>query len=39
MPKPPARFHEVEPIEARNVGRIRGWRLTHAALAAADLGR
>jgi hypothetical protein len=30
---------DAEPIEAKNVGRIRGWRLTRAALAGAELGR
>ena len=28
-------FDEVGPIEAKNVGRIQGWRTTHAALEAA----
>jgi len=28
-------FAEVEPIEAKNVGRIQGWRTTHSALEAA----
>ena len=28
-------FEEVEAIEAKNVGRIQGWRTTHAALEAA----
>jgi class 3 adenylate cyclase len=32
-------FQAIEPIEAKNVGRIRGWRLTQRALESADLGR
>jgi class 3 adenylate cyclase len=30
-----ALFEEVGAIEAKNVGRIQGWRTTHAALEAA----
>jgi len=32
-------FEEVEPIEAKNVGRIEGWRTTHRALAATPGAR
>src|SRR5439155_20052459 len=32
-------FEEVEPIEAKNVGRIQGWRTTHRALASTPGAR
>jgi adenylate cyclase len=38
-PAQQALFEEVEPIEAKNVGRIRGWRTTQPALEAAGAGR
>ncbi len=31
-------FEAIEPIEAKNVGRIRAWRTTQRALEAADPG-